>query len=52
MCQHTAKHATKFRAPMQSMPIIEEAFTRIAMDIVGPLERSTSWSSVTMQRGT
>ena len=25
---------------MQSMPIIEEQFTRIAMDIVGPLERN------------
>ena len=27
---------------MQSMPIIEEPFTRIAMDIVGPRERSKS----------
>ena len=41
-CQITSKHGTKFRAPMQSMPIIEEPFKRIAMDIVGPLERSRS----------
>ena len=30
------------RAPMVPLPIIEEAFSRIAMDIVGPLPRSRS----------
>lgn len=29
-CQKTSKHQTKFKAPMQSMPIIEEPFSRRA----------------------
>ena len=38
-CQRTASGKT-VRAPMIPLPIIEEPFQRIAMDIVGPLPRS------------
>jgi hypothetical protein len=41
-CQKTSKYKTKFRAPMMSLPVIDAPFERIAMDIVGPLERSKS----------
>ncbi|CAH1242223.1 GIN1 [Branchiostoma lanceolatum] len=39
-CQKAAKVLTKNRAPLIPLPIIEEPFRRIAMDVVGPLERS------------
>ena len=39
-CQKTSKKAP--RAKMQSMPIIDEAFSRIAMDMIGPLDRTYS----------
>ena len=38
-CQKTAP-GRKLRAPLVPLPIIEEPFQRIAMDIVGPLPRS------------
>ena len=38
-CQKTAP-GRKLRAPLVPLPIIEESFQRIAMDIVGPLPRS------------
>ena len=38
-CQKTAK-GKKVRAPMVPLPIVEEPFHRIAMDIIGPLPRS------------
>ena len=37
-CQKVSKKSNK--ACLQAMPIIEEPFSRIAMDIVGPLDRS------------
>ena len=37
-CQKTAKHQ-KHRAPMVPLPIIDQPFERIAMDMVGPLPR-------------
>ena len=37
-CQKVAKKSNK--VCLQSMPIIEEPFSRVAMDIVGPLDRS------------
>ena len=40
-CQKTAAHR-KLRAPLIPLPIMEEPFRRIAMDIVGPLPRSRS----------
>ena len=39
-CQKTYKKAPKTK--MKSMPLIEEAFNRIAMDMVGPLDRTDS----------
>ena len=41
-CQLTSKYHTKFKAPMISLPVVDQPFERIAMDIVGPLERSKS----------
>ena len=40
-CQKTSTRRTP-RAPLIPLPIIEEPFSRIAMDIVGPLPRSRS----------
>ena len=40
-CQKSAV-AKKQRVPMVLLPIISEPFSRIAMDIVGPLPRSSS----------
>ncbi|KAI8510586.1 hypothetical protein Bbelb_115020 [Branchiostoma belcheri] len=37
-CQKTARGS--YRAPLVPLPVIEVPFQRIAMDIVGPLERS------------
>lgn len=39
-CQLTAPGRKSDRAPLISMPIIDTPFSRIAMDIVGPLEQS------------
>lgn len=41
-CQLTAPNKKGDRAPLISMPIIDTPFARIAMDIVGPLERSSA----------
>jgi len=41
-CQLTAPGKKGDRAPLINMPIIETPFSRIAMDIVGPLERSSA----------
>ncbi|XP_067442125.1 uncharacterized protein [Thunnus thynnus] len=41
-CQLTAPGRKGDRAPLISMPIIDTPFSRIAMDIVGPLERSSA----------
>jgi len=41
ICQKTSKQGIKVKAPMQPLPVIEEPFSRIAMDY-GPLERSKS----------
>ena len=38
-CQLTSKRKTR-PYPLQPLPVIEVPFTRIAMDIVGPLERT------------
>ena len=38
-CQKTAP-GQKLRAPLLPLPVIEEPFQRIAMDIVGPLPKS------------
>ena len=38
-CQKTS-HSRVRRAPLQPLPVISEPFSRIAMDIVGPLPRS------------
>lgn len=40
-CQKKSK-GKKVCAPLITLPVIEEPFTRIAMDIVGPLPRSRS----------
>lgn len=40
-CQRVARKRTA-RAPMIPLPIIAEPFARIAMDVVGPLPRSSS----------
>uniref|UniRef100_A0AAR2LSD6 Gypsy retrotransposon integrase-like protein 1 n=1 Tax=Pygocentrus nattereri TaxID=42514 RepID=A0AAR2LSD6_PYGNA len=41
-CQLTAPSNKSDRAPLINLPIVDEPFTRIAMDIVGPLPRSRS----------
>lgn len=41
VCQKCRKHKSP-RAPMIPLPVIREPFTRVAMDIVGPLLRSHS----------
>uniref|UniRef100_A0A3P9LY71 Gypsy retrotransposon integrase-like protein 1 n=1 Tax=Oryzias latipes TaxID=8090 RepID=A0A3P9LY71_ORYLA len=41
-CQLTAPVGKGERAPLVPMPIIDVPFSRIAMDIVGPLERSSA----------
>ena len=40
-CQKTAR-VRKYRAPMIPLPIMDQPFQRIAMDMVGPLPRSKS----------
>lgn len=40
-CQLTSGRKVA-RAPLQPLPIIEKTFERIGMDVVGPLERSSS----------
>ena len=39
-CQRTSGKRKRDRAQLVNLPIIEEPFKRIAMDIVGPLERT------------
>ena len=41
VCQKTAQSRVK-KAPMIPLPVIEEPFSRIAMDIVGPFPKSSS----------
>ena len=41
VCQKFSRHKAR-RAPLIPLPVIEEPFKRIAMDIVGPLPRSSS----------
>ena len=38
-CQRTAR-VERNRAPLMPLPIVEEPFARVAMDIVGPLQKS------------
>ena len=46
-CEQCQKHSAvkNLRAPLVPLPVIEEPFTRIAMDIVGPLPRSSTGNS-------
>ena len=44
-CQLASKYKTKLRAPMIPLPVVGQPFEKIAMDIVGPLERSKSGNS-------
>ena len=39
VCQKAGPAITA-RAPLQPLPVIREPFTRIAMDVVGPLKRT------------
>lgn len=39
-CQLSARSSRGLKAPLISLPIIDTPFKRIAMDVVGPLERS------------
>lgn len=39
-CQLTSQASRGTKAPLVSLPIVDVPFTRIAMDIVGPLEKS------------
>ncbi len=41
-CQKTSAVPQRSRAPLQPLPVISEPFRRIAMDIVGPLEKSST----------
>ena len=40
VCQKTSKKERVFKAPLIPIPPVDEPFARIAMDIVGPLNRS------------
>ena len=40
VCQKTVKKGKVFKAPLISIPPVDEPFARIAMDIVGPLVQS------------
>ena len=58
-CQLSARSSRGLKAPLISLPIIDIPFSRIAMDVVGPLERTgvglvtaIFWSLVTMQHVT
>lgn len=42
VCQKTSAVRRSARAPLYPLPVISTPFRRIAMDIVGPLERSSS----------
>ena len=55
ICQKTPPVKPR-RAPLIPLPIVDEPFQKVAMDIVGPLPRSGSeisiyWWYVTMQHG-
>ncbi len=41
-CQKTSTVRQRGRAPLHPLPIISTPFRRIAMDIVGPLEKSSA----------
>ncbi len=41
-CQKTSAVPQRSRAPLQPLSVISEPFRRIAMDIVGPLEKSST----------
>ena len=41
ICQRTISKGKTTRAPLGSMPIIDTPFQRVAIDLVGPLERRT-----------
>lgn len=45
VCQKSSRHKLR-RAPMQPLPVIEEPFSRIGMDIIGPLPKSRSGSDM------
>jgi len=40
VCQKNAKRRTNERAPLRQPPVVSEPFTKISMDIVGPLART------------
>ncbi len=42
ICQKTGAVSQRGRAPLQPLPVISAPFRRIAMDIVGPLEKSSA----------
>ncbi|XDV39343.1 hypothetical protein PO909_008599 [Leuciscus waleckii] len=42
VCQKTSAVSQRSRAPLQPLPVISAPFRRIAMDIVGPLEKSSA----------
>ena len=37
VCQRNGKAMKKAKAPMMTPPIIEQPFTMVSMDVVGPL---------------
>ncbi|XP_055367899.1 uncharacterized protein LOC129604626 [Betta splendens] len=41
-CQKTSAVPRQHRAPLHPLPVLSEPFRRIAMDIVGPLEKSSA----------
>ncbi|KAL0194735.1 hypothetical protein M9458_008307 [Cirrhinus mrigala] len=42
ICQKTSPVSQRGRAPLQPLPVISAPFRRIAVDIVGPLEKSSA----------
>lgn len=38
-CQRLSKSGEKVKAPLINLPFIDEVWSRIAVDVVGPLER-------------
>lgn len=38
-CQRVDKSGHQFRAPLINLPVISKIFSRVAIDVVGPLKR-------------
>ena len=42
ICQRTTSKGKTVRVPLQKMPLIDEPFQRVAVDLVGPIQPATT----------